>query len=96
MKTTRASLIHCGDMFYQMKEEMVSLIAFIGDMTAAMWECIRHPKRLRWKDFLFYMNTCGPDGLPITITQISSHTICFLSRQGPEEGIFHFLSSYAV
>ena len=60
-------LTHCGDTIYQLKEETVSLIAFLGDMAAAMWECILHPKRLRWKDFLFYMNNCGPDGLPITI-----------------------------
>lgn len=60
-------LIHCGETIYQLKEETVSLIAFLGDMAAAIWECILHPKRLRWKDFLFYMNNCGPDGLPITI-----------------------------
>ena len=67
MKTAEESLIQVGGMLYQLKEEFVSLIAFIGDMSASVWECVRHPKRVRWKDFLFYMNTCGPDGLPITI-----------------------------
>jgi phospholipid/cholesterol/gamma-HCH transport system permease protein len=67
MKTPADSIIQCGGMVYQLKEEIVSLISFLGDVTAAMWEGIRHPKRIRWRDVLFYMNTCGPDGLPITI-----------------------------
>ena len=54
-------------MICQLRDETVSLISFIGETTAALWEGIRHPKRLRGKDFLFYMNSCGPDGLPITI-----------------------------
>ena len=67
MKTPSDSIIQCGDMAFQFKDEVISLISFVGDVTAALWEGICHPKRLRWKDFLFYMNTCGPDGVPITI-----------------------------
>ena len=67
MKTTADNIIEWGDKAFQLKDEVVSLISFLGDVTAALWEGIRHPKRLRWKDFLFYMNTCGPDGVPITI-----------------------------
>ena len=67
MKSPADSVIQCGNMVLQLKEEAVSLVSFLGDTTAAMWEGICHPKRLRWKDFLFYMNTCGPDGLPITV-----------------------------
>lgn len=68
MKTPATDRItEFGDKAFQLKDEVVSLISFLGDVTAAIWECIRHPKRLRWKDFLFYMNTCGPDGVPITI-----------------------------
>ena len=68
MKNTPADRItQFGDMAFHLKDEAVSMVSFLGDVTAALWEGIRHPKRLRWKDFLFYMNTCGPDGLPITI-----------------------------
>ena len=67
MKNTTDRITQVGGMVFQLKEEIVSLISFLGDVTAALWEGICHPKRLRWKDFLFYMNTCGPDGLPITI-----------------------------
>ena len=67
MKTSADRISQFGEMAYQLKDEAVSMISFLGDITAAVWEGVCHPKRLRWKDFLFYMNTCGPDGLPITI-----------------------------
>ena len=67
MKSPVDSIIRCGEMACELRDEAVSLVSFIGDTAAAMWEGVRHPKRLRGKDFLFYMNSCGPDGLPITI-----------------------------
>ena len=67
MKKFFETVIQCGEMVIQLRDEIVSLISFLGDTAAAMWEGLCHPKRLRWKDFLFYMNTCGPDGLPITV-----------------------------
>ena len=67
MKKFFEKVIQCGEMVIQLRDEIVSLISFLGDTAAAMWEGLCHPKRLRWKDFLFYMNTCGPDGLPITV-----------------------------
>lgn len=67
MKKLSETVIQCGDAVIRLRDEIVSLISFLGDTAAAMWEGLCHPKRLRWKDFLFYMNTCGPDGLPITV-----------------------------
>lgn len=52
--------------------DTVSMISFVGEVTAASAEALAHPKKIRWRDTFATLNRCGPDGLPITAM------ICFL------------------
>ena len=48
-------------------QESLDLICFLGETASACADAIRHPKKIRWRETLFYMNMCGADGLPITV-----------------------------
>lgn len=56
-----------GERFMTFRQELYSFIAFLGETFLAIVECIRHPGKVRKKDLLQTMNTCGADGMPITI-----------------------------
>jgi phospholipid/cholesterol/gamma-HCH transport system permease protein len=47
-------------------------IAFTGEIGVACYDAVRHPKKVRWGDTLYYMQTCGCEALPIVML------ICFL------------------
>lgn len=47
--------------------DIKELLGFIGELTWALYEALRHPTRVRWKDTLHYMDRCGTDGLPIVL-----------------------------
>ena len=53
--------------------ELVTFVQFLGESCWSIWNAVRHPRKIRWKETLYYMNVCGADGLPITML------ICFLS-----------------
>jgi len=42
-----------------------NFVTFIGELTVAFLYIVRHPKTLRGKDVLFYVQRAGVDGLPI-------------------------------
>ena len=45
--------------------EFRNFVTFIGELTVAFLYIVRHPKTLRGKDVLFYVQRAGVDGLPI-------------------------------
>jgi phospholipid/cholesterol/gamma-HCH transport system permease protein len=45
--------------------DFVNFVTFIGQLLVAFFYIIRHPKTLRGKDVLFYVQRAGVDGLPI-------------------------------
>jgi phospholipid/cholesterol/gamma-HCH transport system permease protein len=45
--------------------DFVNFVTFIGDLLAAFFYTLRHPRTLRGKDILFYIQRAGVDGLPI-------------------------------
>ena len=40
-------------------------IAFIGETAAALWEAVKHPKHIRWKDVWYTCEQVGVNALPI-------------------------------
>ena len=56
--------------------ELVTFVQFMGESCWSIWDAVRHPRKIRRKETLYYMNVCGADGLPITML------ICFLSFAG--------------
>lgn len=62
-----------GNSTYLLCRESCSLVMFIGELSSAVADAVRHPTRIRWRETLYYMNMCGADGFPITTL------ICFLT-----------------
>jgi phospholipid/cholesterol/gamma-HCH transport system permease protein len=45
--------------------DMRTQIAFIGDVSGALWHAVTHPQRVRWKDVLYTCEQVGANALPI-------------------------------
>jgi len=56
-----------GGELYGLWADITNLIRFTGDLTAAIWDAICHPGKIRRRETLYYMNVCGPAALPITL-----------------------------
>lgn len=56
-----------GEGLLTLGQTIRSFIEFIGESTAASWECLCHPKKIRKRDLLISLNSCGADGFPITL-----------------------------
>ena len=54
-----------GDGSLKIFNDFVSVITFLGDLLTALIYSFRHPRSVRWEDFLFYMRRVGVEGLPI-------------------------------
>lgn len=59
-------ILQTGEILCVICTETLDLISFIGEMSLACLNAIRHPSKIRWRETLYYMNMCGADGLPIT------------------------------
>ena len=46
-------------------EQARALLSFIGESAVALWGCVRHPARMRWRPILHNIRTAGFDALPI-------------------------------
>ena len=56
--------VQVGEVSCVIWKEALNLILFIGEVASACIDAVRHPKKIRWRETLFYMNMCGSDGLP--------------------------------
>lgn len=55
-----------GQAAWSFGKDCVSLIAFIGVTASALFAAARNPRKVRWKETLYYMDMCGSNALPIT------------------------------
>ena len=74
-------LIQVGQASLDIAIDIVSFITFVGELLSAIVYTIFHPKSLRVKDMLFYMQRAGVDGLPIVglISLLIGLIIAFMS-----------------
>lgn len=63
---------HIGEAFLQFFKDFHSLILITGETTAAVWKAIKNPKKIRWRETLYYMDSCGADAVPIV------SVLCFI------------------
>ena len=61
-----------GEKTFNLCRDVRLIMAFTGETTHALWDAVRHPRRVRWRETLWYMDRCGTDGVPIVTL------ICFL------------------
>ena len=68
----KSVFITAGDAVYKFCADTKKLIGFIGEIVKAIIYLIRNPRKLDFKEVLFYMDKSGADGVPIVML------ICFL------------------
>ena len=65
-------ILQIGDMSIDLGKGVMSVIGFTGEFSAALFEAVRRPHKIRWRETFYYMDVCGADALPIV------SMICFL------------------
>ncbi|HCE46266.1 MAG TPA: ABC transporter permease [Lentisphaeria bacterium] len=68
----RPAIEYTGEASLKFWKDIINILAIIGEIAEASWFAIRNPRRIRWRETLFYMDICGADALPI------SCMICYL------------------
>ncbi len=63
---------HVGRATLKLANDVLGMLAFFGNVCSAVREAARNPRKVRWRETLYYMDMCGSDALPIT------SLICFL------------------
>ena len=64
--------ITLGKATFNFIDDTRKLFGFIGELTSAVYYSIRYPRKVQWKETLYYMDKSGADAVPIVIL------ICFL------------------
>jgi len=74
-------LVQIGQASLDIASDIVSFVTFVGELLSAIVYTIFHPKSMRVKDILFYMQRAGVDGLPIVglISLLIGLIIAFMS-----------------
>ena len=74
-------LIQLGEASVHLVRDVINFITFVGELLSAIVYTIFHPRSLRVKDILFYMQRAGVDGLPIVglISLLIGLIIAFMS-----------------
>lgn len=65
-------IIKTGEAAADFFADCLSALEFLGEVAECMWEAIRNPRGIRWRETLYYMEACGSNALPIVLV------ICFL------------------
>ncbi len=70
-----------GNAAQRIAADFIGIMAFLGDLLAALLHAIRHPRDVRWGDVLFAMRRTGTEGLPIValISLLIGLIIAFMS-----------------
>lgn len=70
-----------GSASVRISEDFAAMMAFLGDLVAAVIHLLRHPREVRWEDVFFYVRRVGAEGLPIVglISILIGLIIAFMS-----------------
>ncbi|OGV48779.1 MAG: hypothetical protein A2X49_13800 [Lentisphaerae bacterium GWF2_52_8] len=61
-----------GDAGWSVGRAVASMVSFVGELSIALAYAVLHPRKIRWRETLYYMDMCGSGALPICAL------ICFL------------------
>ncbi len=64
---SRSVLEKVGRVVHRAWEDFRTLLAFVGELSLALWEAVGQPKRIRWRDLLLTAELAGVNGLPIVV-----------------------------
>lgn len=63
---------HVGGASLKLANDLLGMLSFFADVSSAVKDAVLNPRKIRWRETLYYMDMCGSDALPIT------SLICFL------------------
>jgi len=64
-KQSSSVIEQVGEASLSIYDDFVSIMAFLGDLLAALVHSLFHLRAVRWEDVFFYMKRAGVEGLPI-------------------------------
>ena len=73
----------------------LEILCFTGGTSSALWEALRRPRKIRWREVLYYMDTCGREAVPI-VTLICLMMGMILGFQSGVQMRMHGLSIFAA
>lgn len=69
---SKSIFLTIGDASLKLYEDMKSFLGFVGEICSAFCYSVLHPRKIQWKEALYYMDRTGADGVPIVFL------VCFL------------------
>jgi phospholipid/cholesterol/gamma-HCH transport system permease protein len=61
----KGPLERIGRNAWEVMQQGLSMLSFVGESAIALGKCIAHPARMRWRPVLYNIRTAGFDALPI-------------------------------
>ncbi len=66
-KTIPGFINRIGEFVFKFIADLKWMLVFLGDFTIAVLYAITHPKSIRWREVIYYLEKTGVDALPIVI-----------------------------
>jgi phospholipid/cholesterol/gamma-HCH transport system permease protein len=63
---------HIGDATVKFCRDITSLLKITGETAVAVFDALKNPRKIRWRETLYYVDSLGGDAVPIV------STLCFL------------------
>lgn len=60
-------LAKVGEGTLQVLRDARELVLFTGELVLGLWDALRHPRQIRWRETWLYMERTGVDGIPIVV-----------------------------
>ena len=69
---SKSIFLTVGEASLKFYEDMRSFLGFVGEICSALFYSVLHPRKIQWKEALYYIDRTGADGVPIVFL------VCFL------------------
>lgn len=61
------AITRLGTAAFQIVADTRQIVVFTGEAVLGLWDALRHPRRVRWREAWLYMERTGRDGVPIVV-----------------------------
>lgn len=61
------AITRLGAAAVQIAADARQIVVFTGEAVLGLWDAVRHPRRIRWRETWLYMERTGRDGVPIVV-----------------------------
>jgi len=68
----RLVVVFAGERALTFWNDCINFLAMTGEMASSLWYAVKNPRKIRYRETIYYMDVCGTDAVPIVVL------ICFL------------------